>query len=195
MNATLHENIGQKIVDRRSLLRLSAFACAFSALPTWPICAATAQGEARSLYLYHIHTGERGRFTYWENGKYVPEALLEISWLLRDFRTDEMKLVDKYLLDQLTLLQHVTQNDKGFEVISGYRSAETNHKLFTTTEGVDENSLHMQASALDVRSYGATLPNLYKAAKKLAVGGLGYYPHSNFIHLDSGPVKQWEWLG
>lgn len=157
-----------------------------------PLLAAAAKKMERTLSLYHIHTGEKKRITYWQDGAYLPEGILEASWFLRDFRKGEMKVIDKYLLDQLTVLKHLTENTAGFEVISGYRSPETNDHLFATTDGVSEDSLHMQGRAIDIRPYGCSLENLHTAAMQLRAGGVGYYPESNFLHLDSGRTQHWQ---
>lgn len=170
------------------LYSLSAFGAA--SLPAKQILAATGHSH-RTLAFVQTHTGEKGRFTYWEDGEYVPEALLEISWLLRDHRTGDMKLIDRNLLDQLTMLQYLTDSTRHFDVISGYRSPETNDMLFRSTDGVEEDSFHMYGRAIDVRLPDVQLAHLHKAATALQAGGVGYYPSSTFLHLDTGPVRNW----
>lgn len=149
--------------------------------------------EARSLSFYHTHTGAKAEFTYWEKGAYQPEALAEINRFLRDFRTKEVHNIDQTLLDQLYLLHYFTDSSRPFQVISGYRSRKTNEMLLRQTGGVDKNSFHMQGRAVDVRLSDVSLDRLHKAALHLQAGGVGYYPRSNFIHVDSGPVRQWSY--
>ncbi len=151
-----------------------------------------AQREVRSLSFISTHTGARGNFTYWEKGEYIGDGLLEISHFLRDFRTGEEKLIDQFLLDQLYLLQYFTDSSRPYQVISGYRSKKTNEMLFRQTKGVDKNSFHMQGRAIDIRLSDVDLRHLHKAALSLKAGGVGYYPASGFIHVDSGPVRSWD---
>ena len=150
--------------------------------------------EARTLSFYHTHTGARGNFTYWEKGVYQKDALAEINHFLRDFRTKETHVIDLTLLDQLYLLHYFTDSDKPFQVISGYRSQKTNDMLFRQAGnhgGVDKNSYHVQGRAIVIRLGGVSLVHLHKAELHLQAGGVGYYPRSNFVHVDSGPIRQW----
>jgi len=146
--------------------------------------------EARSLSLYHTHTGERLAVTYFAGGSYVPAALGEIEYLLRDFRTGEVHPIDIDLLDTLCALSDRCAGGT-FEVISGYRSATTNEQLRAATEGVATNSLHLTGRAVDVRLNGLDTARLRAAALELARGGVGYYPRSDFVHLDTGHVRSW----
>lgn len=177
-------------LDRRTFMVRGIAAIGLAALPCAPLRAAVA-APARKLSFYHVHTGQWGKFTYWEQGNYVPEALLEINWFLRDFRNDTVTEMDKHLLDQLAVLQYMTGSDRAYEVISAYRSPQTNAMLYRTTDGVEEHSLHMRGQAVDVRLHGVELKNLHKAALSLKAGGVGYYPKSNFLHLDSGVIRSW----
>ena len=146
--------------------------------------------QARSLSLYHTHTDERVAVTYFANGTYLPDAISEIERLLRDFRTGEMHAIDLRLLDTMHALGERCSGP-GFEVISGYRSAATNAQLQATTEGVAPNSLHLSGRAVDVRLSGFDTARLRDAALALARGGVGYYPQSDFLHLDTGRVRSW----
>jgi uncharacterized protein YcbK (DUF882 family) len=187
--------------DRRGLLKTGLQAGLALAggllLPSLSLAAQDRRkdADARSLRFIQTHTGARGNFTYWEKGEYVPEALKEISHLLRDFRTGEAHAIDTSLLDQLYLLQYFTESSQPFQVISGYRSKKTNEMLRRQTKGVDKNSYHMQGRAIDVRLGDVRLHHLHRAALTLKAGGVGYYPDSNFIHVDSGVVRHWEFEG
>jgi uncharacterized protein YcbK (DUF882 family) len=144
----------------------------------------------RSLAFHHTHTDERLEVTYFENGSYLTQPLAAVEYLLRDFRTGELHAIDVRLLDILHTL--TDRCGKGcFEVISGFRSPVTNAHLRATTEGVASNSLHLTGRAIDVRLRGCDTARLRAAAMALAEGGVGYYPQSNFVHLDTGRVRSW----
>ena len=144
-----------------------------------------------SLSFYHIHTAETLSVTYRENGELVPDAIAAITHLLRDFRTGEVHEIDVALLDTLTLLHEAADRRGHFEVISGFRSPRTNASLRRVTDGVAEGSLHMSGRAIDVRSTGLVTKDLQAAALELARGGVGYYPSSNFVHIDTGAFRAW----
>lgn len=153
--------------------------------------AAAATVAAHELSFYHIHTAEKLTVTYREHGEVVPGALAEINRYLRDFRTDQIHDIDVGLLDALHSL-YTTFDERGnFEVISGYRSPRTNAALRHVTTGVAENSLHIQGRAIDVRLTSAKTAALRDAALALKSGGVGYYPESNFVHVDTGRVRSW----
>ena len=153
--------------------------------------AAAAAVEAHELSFYHIHTAEKLTVTYREHGALVPEALAEVSRYLRDFRTEQMHDIDVRLLDALHSLYSTFDGRGHFEVISGYRSPRTNAALRQATTGVAENSLHIQGRAIDVRLTSAKTAALRDAALALQSGGVGYYPESNFVHVDTGNVRSW----
>lgn len=153
--------------------------------------AAAATVAAHELSFYHIHTAEKLTVTYREHGELIPGALAEINRYLRDFRTDQIHDIDVGLLDALHSL-YTTFDERGnFEVISGYRSPRTNAALRHVTTGVAEDSLHIQGRAIDVRLTSAKTAALRDAALALKSGGVGYYPESNFVHVDTGRVRSW----
>jgi uncharacterized protein YcbK (DUF882 family) len=146
---------------------------------------------ARALELYHLHTGESLNATYWENGSYLPDALAEINRLLRDFRTDTVFPIAPPLLDLLCNLHAALGATRPFQIISGYRSPQTNTFLAAHTEGVARHSLHMDGMAVDINIDGVALTHLRDAALALGGGGVGYYPQSQFVHVDIGRVRSW----
>jgi uncharacterized protein YcbK (DUF882 family) len=153
--------------------------------------AAAATVAAHELSFYHIHTAEKLTVTYREHGELIPGALAEVNRYLRDFRTEQVHDIDVGLLDALHSL-YTTFDERGnFEVISGYRSPRTNAALRHSTTGVAENSLHIQGRAIDVRLTSAKTAALRDAALALKSGGVGYYPESNFVHVDTGKVRSW----
>jgi uncharacterized protein YcbK (DUF882 family) len=145
----------------------------------------------RKLSFLNIHTGERVGTVYWQNGRYLPEGLAEIDWVLRDFRTDDVKAIDTRLLDLLHAVRNRLGRNGALHVISGYRSPATNAMLAARSNGVAKNSYHMRGMAIDIRVPGCSLTALRDCGLDLARGGVGFYPKSNFVHLDTGPVRSW----
>jgi uncharacterized protein YcbK (DUF882 family) len=146
---------------------------------------------ARRLSLQNLHTGERLATEYYANGRYMPGALEEINRVLRDFRTGDVHAIDPNLLDLLNTLSTRMETSAPFHVISGFRSPRTNSLLNGKSSGVATKSLHMQGKAIDVRLPGRQLKNLHTAALSLEKGGVGFYPSSDFVHVDTGRVRRW----
>jgi uncharacterized protein YcbK (DUF882 family) len=144
----------------------------------------------RTLALHNLHTGERLDTAYWADGRCLPDAMRRFEWLLRDHRTDEVHAVDPQLLDLLVDLQARLHAPR-FEVVSGYRSPATNAMLASLSDGVAQNSFHLQGKAMDIRVPGRPLRHVRAAAMALEGGGVGYYPHSDFVHIDTGPLRHW----
>ena len=147
--------------------------------------------EARELRFYHTHTGERLSIVYRNADGYVPEALDELNRFLADFRTGERRAIDPALFDILSAMQQRASSTGTYEVISAYRSPETNAALHAKSSGVAEHSLHMVGKAIDLRLTDVELAHLRDVAWSLQLGGVGYYPDSNFIHVDTGRVRHW----
>jgi uncharacterized protein YcbK (DUF882 family) len=145
----------------------------------------------RSLHFVHTHTGERLAIDYFSGGDYLPEALSTVNHFLRDFRTGDVHPIDAGLLDLLHDLAGLTQTERSFQVISGYRSPATNEMLRHKSEGVAAGSLHMKGQAIDIRLADVPLAKLRAAALSARVGGVGYYPASDFVHVDTGRVRSW----
>lgn len=145
----------------------------------------------RALKFVHLHTGERLAVDYYDRGGYLPDALGSVNHFLRDFRTGDVHDIDPNLLDLLHMVTDVTGSTRPYEVISGYRSPATNQMLRQQSEGVALGSLHMVGQAIDMRLADVPLPKLQSAALTLQLGGVGYYPASNFVHVDTGRVRRW----
>ena len=173
------------MISRRRLLHIAAPALLL------PSAVASARPAPRTLRFDNLHTGEKFNGAYWVNGKYVPDALAEIRWVLRDFRNGEQHPIDSQLLDLLTLLRGRLGTTQPYEVISGYRSPATNAMLRESSDGVAAHSLHMEGMAIDIRVPGRSLSHLRNAALSLSAGGVGYYPASDFVHVDVGRVRHW----
>ncbi len=178
--------------SRRHLLKLGGVTTAAVLTPTftWAHRSST-QGHERALAFYHTHTGERLRTVYWAQGAYIDDGLDEINRILRDHRADEVTRIDPRLLDLLYAIQNRLHTRQPFHVISGYRSPETNASLRRRGIGVAKNSLHMRGKAIDIRVPDHASKQVRRVALALRGGGVGYYPRSNFIHVDTGRVRRW----
>lgn len=174
-------------VDRRRFLQTLATAAPVLAMPG----AALASVTPRVLRFSHLHTAERLEVEYSDGARYLPDALTAINQLLRDFRTGDVHSIDPRLLDLLHGLRTSTGSRRPFEIISGYRSPVTNASLRRHGDGVASGSLHMKGQAIDIRLADVPLAALRDAAWALGRGGVGYYPASNFVHVDTGRVRRW----
>ncbi len=147
--------------------------------------------DARRLFLHNLHTGDVVKTTYWADGRYVDGALEEARHALRDWRNGAQHDMDPGLFDIFHDLSARLDTDRPFQIISGYRSPATNAAMHERSAGVASHSLHMQGMATDIRIEGVQLAHLRRAALDLGRGGVGFYPQSNFVHVDTGRVRQW----
>jgi len=176
-------------LDRRRFLELGvAGALCAAPLPVW---AGNGPAGERRLSFLNLHTGERLKAAYWADGAYVTDALQDINYLLRDFRTDEVLPIDPRLLDYLFAVRSRLGVRQPFEVISGYRSPQTNAMLVRRSSGVAKKSLHTKGMAIDIRLSTHDVPTIARAALDLRRGGVGLYSKSNFVHLDIGRFRRW----
>jgi uncharacterized protein YcbK (DUF882 family) len=179
---------GQFRVGRRAFLRRAGAA----AVTLLPLGAAWASApRQRSLSFVHTHTGERLSTVYFEDGAYRPAELGRIDRVLRDFRTGDVHPIDPGVLDILADLRVLTDRDEPYEIISGYRSPQTNAALRRCSSAVAEHSLHIQGRAIDVRLPGFATSKLRDLALGMSRGGVGFYARSDFVHLDNGRVRCW----
>ncbi|MDO9178977.1 MAG: DUF882 domain-containing protein [Agitococcus sp.] len=176
---------------RQCLQTLSAVAVSTLLLPHWAKASSLLLLPERSLSLHHLHTGEKRIVTYWAEGRYLPDSLAEINHLLRDFRNNKTSAIDTALLDQLTLLQTRLNVPCEFQIISAFRSPETNKMLQANSKGVAKHSMHLEGRAIDIRLPKVPLAVLHQHALAMKMGGVGYYPQSDFVHVDSGNVRRW----
>ena len=148
--------------------------------------------ETHLLLLYNTHTGERISVVYRRGEQYIPGGLAKLDYFLRDHRTGEVRHFDPHLYDILSdLTTSLKRSGAEIDIVCGYRTPSTNESLRARTAGVAKNSLHVLAQAIDLRMPGINTLTLRRAALALARGGVGYYPHSDFIHVDTGRVRQW----
>jgi uncharacterized protein YcbK (DUF882 family) len=148
--------------------------------------------DEHRLLLYNTHTAERIDIVYRRGDEYIPSALAKLDYFLRDHQTSDVRHFDPRLYDILSDLTVSIDHPGGeIDIVCGYRTPSTNESLRAHTTGVAKNSLHIQAEAIDLRMPGINTLKLRQAALALRRGGVGYYPHSDFIHLDTGRVRQW----
>lgn len=179
------------MTQRRDFLKRSTVVASALCLPALARAAAAPAQRERTLRMYNTHTGESIRTTYWAEGKFLPESMSDINKLLRDHRNNQIAQIDPKLI---LLLDHVSTDLKPggvIHIISGYRSPASNQLLAATTNGVAKHSMHLEGRAIDVRMPGIALANLRKAALGAKGGGVGYYPDSQFVHMDTGRLRHW----
>lgn len=145
----------------------------------------------RHIALRQIHTGETFSGVYRIGDQYIYEAFEQINTLMRDFRTGDVYPVDPRLIDFLWRINQKTDTKYPFQVLSGYRSPKTNLRLAKNTNGVATNSYHMSGQAADIRLPYYDTQGLRHAAVSLRAGGVGFYPRSDFIHIDTGDFRTW----
>lgn len=145
----------------------------------------------RALSMYNPHTDEKLSVVYAENGQYDLIALREVNYFFRDFRLNLVKPIDPRLLDLLHAIHQMSDSSKSFNLVSGYRSPQTNAMLAARTEGVARHSMHIEGRAADINLPGRQLSLLHRLALALRFGGVGYYPQSDFVHVDTGRVRHW----
>ncbi|KII79490.1 YcbK family protein [Vibrio renipiscarius] len=146
---------------------------------------------SRSLAMSNVHTGEALETRYFDGRQYIPKELTRIDKICRDFRRNEMHKMDKHLFDQISLIQTELGVEAEVQIISGYRSPATNKALRSQSSGVAKKSYHMLGQAIDFRLDGVPLKKVRDIAREMKVGGVGYYPSSNFVHIDTGPARYW----
>lgn len=156
-----------------------------------PRDALAGRSNDRAISLYSVNTGEQLVAEYFQGGRYQSDALDAVSRILRDHRTDETHAIDPALLDQLFVLRTALGGQQSYHVVCGYRSPETNAIKYRQHEGVASHSLHVSGRAIDLFLPDCDLATMRTTAIALAAGGVGYYPTSGFVHLDTGPVRTW----
>jgi uncharacterized protein YcbK (DUF882 family) len=170
-------------LSRRQFLQTGMIAAAGVSFGVPTLLRASVEQE-RKLYLYNMHTGEWFKNVYKEAGTYLPDALKDLSYFMRDRRTGETHPMETDLYELLESLHQPFGRARPLELVCGYRSPKTNKKLRKASRGVAAKSLHMSGRAVDVRLQGVSLRKLRDAARVLKAGGVGYYPKSNFVHVD-----------
>ena len=173
---------------------LGAFAASvITAAPTFTKAAGFLRGagDIRSLNMISRRTGERFRGVYCIDNEYIPEVLDEISYIMRDWRRNEVKSIDRRTIDIIAASHNLLNTDEPYTLLSGYRSAKTNAMLRRRSRSVARDSLHISGQAADIRLSSRSVKQISKAAAKCNGGGVGRYYRSNFVHMDCGPIRRW----
>lgn len=173
---------------------LGAFAAtAVAAAPTYSNAAGFLKGagDIRRVRMYSGRTGERIDMIYWIEGDYLADALKEINYFMRDWRTNDVKSIDARTVDILCAAHNLMDCSEPYMLISGYRSPKTNAMLRSRSSGVAKNSRHLRGEAADLRLSTRSVNQMAKAAAACNGGGVGRYSSSNFVHMDCGPVRSW----
>lgn len=179
-------------ITRRGLLGAFA-ATAITAAPTFSNAAGFLRGagDIRRLRMQNGRTGERIDTIYWIEGDYIAEALREISVHMRDWRTGDAIQIDSRNIDIMAAAHRLLDTTQPYQLLSGYRSPQTNAMLRSQSSGVARNSLHMKGQAADLRVSGRSVGQISRAAISCKAGGVGRYSGSNFVHMDCGQVRSW----
>ena len=175
--------------SRRAVLGVFAGLCAVAAAPVYGKAPGflRGSGDIRRIRMYSQRTGESIDTIYFIDGRYVPEAIDEISYFMRDWRQNKMMKYDPHNVDNLAATLALMQTDEPYLMISGYRTPQTNRML----RGAASHSFHLRAMAADVRLKGRSVKQISGAAFACNGGGVGIYNRSNFVHIDCGPVRSW----
>ena len=154
---------------------------------------AVANGDTRTIQLYHVHTKESISATYLVNGSYDQAVLDKLNWFLRDWRRDEPTKMDPRLFDTIWEVYRESGSRQPIEVMSAYRSPETNAMLRRRTRGVAEHSQHILGKAMDQHYFDVPMSKIREIAMRLQRGGVGFYPTAGtpFVHMDVGGVRHW----
>jgi uncharacterized protein YcbK (DUF882 family) len=174
-------------MDRRLLLSIIAGSIA---LPGMARAVPLPPSERRALRLVNAHTGETFDGPYRDDSGVIPSAVADLSVFLRDFHSGEIIAMDMGVVDFLAAVMDATGQSEA-TILSAYRTRETNEMLARTTFGVAENSQHIYGRALDVH-FGSKLAEAMATARAMQHGGVGWYPHSGFMHIDTGPIRNWD---
>ncbi|MDU9003288.1 YcbK family protein [Sedimentitalea todarodis] len=177
---------------RRALLGAFA-ATAVAATPTLSKAAGFLRGggDIRRIRMYSGRTGERLDMIYWIDGQYIKDAVKEVNYFMRDWRTDQTKSIDLRTIDIMAAAHNLMDINEPYMLLSGYRSPQTNAMLRRRSRGVAKNSLHMKGQAADLRLSSRSVSQMARAASACSAGGVGRYSRSNFVHMDCGVVRTW----
>jgi len=179
-------------LTRRALLGAFA-ATTLVAAPTFSKAAGLIRGsgDIRRIRMYSGRTGERIDMIYWIDGKYIKDAVKEVNYFMRDWRSDQVKAIDLRTLDIMAASHNLLESNEPYMLLSGYRSPATNAMLRRRSRAVAKNSLHMQGQAADLRLSSRSVGQVARAATACHAGGVGRYSRSNFTHMDCGVVRNW----
>lgn len=181
-------------ISRRKLL--ATLGCASLIVSVRPALPTTVniignQGNIRRLHMECEKTGELINIIYWVDGQYIPDALAELNYFMRDARANAYIRMDPKNFDILAATHRLLETEKPYTLLSGYRTKTTNRILRRSSSRVARNSLHIAGKAADVRIRGIGAKTLAKAAERCRAGGVGTYNRAGFVHVDCGDVRTW----
>jgi uncharacterized protein YcbK (DUF882 family) len=176
---------------RRMALRAGLGLVAAMATPIPVFAKALATKPSREISFVNLHTGEKLKAEYVHNGAYVPSALRAISVLMRDHHNNKIHPIDPHLIDVAHMLHNRVRSNVPLNIVCGYRSPETNAMMHEISAGVAVHSMHIEGKAMDIRLPGTHLRLLKQTALALNLGGVGYYPEDEFLHIDTGAKRHW----
>ncbi|MGB0935278.1 MAG: DUF882 domain-containing protein [Alphaproteobacteria bacterium] len=179
-------------ISRRQFVKSFALATSGAILTPKIVAARSVPSSAfaeRSLHLHNTHTGEFFKEAFWAEGSFVESALKDLNRLLRDWRTNDETTMCPDLMTLLWEVVKVMEVDpkKPLEIICGYRSPKTNEMLRRKKRGVAKHSKHLTGNAVDFYIPGVRLKTIRNTAVSFQKGGVGYYPRSGFVHVDTRP--------
>nr|WP_238120577.1 MULTISPECIES: DUF882 domain-containing protein [unclassified Xanthobacter] len=179
--------------DGFRLLRVASIGATLLACGSTSLQTAIANGDTRTLTLHHTHRGESATFTFKRDGRYDPAVLAQLNRFLRDWRNDKETKMDPHLFDVVWEVYRENNARAPIQIVSAYRSPETNSMLRSRSRGVAKFSQHMLGKAMDFYIPGVPLADLRAAGLRLQRGGVGFYPTSGspFVHMDTGSVRHW----
>lgn len=179
--------------SRRDVLAGIFTTMAVSAAPVYAKAAGILRGagDIRRIRMRSTRSGEALDTIYWVEGRYIPEALTEINWFMRDWRENEVIQYDHRNIDIMAAALRLMDTDEAYHVVSAYRSPATNKMLRGRSSGVAQNSYHMKGMAADLKLTSRSIDQMARAALACKAGGVGKYGRSNFVHMDCGPVRTW----
>ncbi|MGL4861410.1 MAG: DUF882 domain-containing protein [Enterobacteriaceae bacterium] len=176
--------------NRRKWLGLGGAALGLSLISNQAL-ATLSTPRPRILLINNLHTGESLKAEFFNGKRYNKSELSRLNYLFRDFRANRVKAIDPRLFEQLFRLQLLLGTRQPIQLVSGYRSVATNNRLRSRSRGVAKHSYHTLGKAMDFYIEGVSLSHIRKAALNMGAGGVGYYPSSNFVHIDTGPKRTW----
>lgn len=180
------------LLQRRDILKYGLAGILGTILPLSFANSALSETNAPWKISFHnAHTDESFSGVYRVGNKYLPQAFERINYVMRDFRTKEVFPMDPHVIDIMAIIHNRLNTNQPFQVLSGYRSPKTNAMLGKNTNGVASNSFHMYGQAVDLRVKGQSTRTVRNVAQNLKAGGVGYYPRSGFVHVDTGKVRSW----
>lgn len=143
-----------------------------------------------TIALYTYHEREFAEIVFRRDGKLDPAALKRIARAMRS-RDGKTHPIDIRLIDLIDHLQDHFEAET-VEIISGYRSPKYNRALRMSGRGAASESLHTKGVAADIHLDEVREEAVAAYARKLGAGGVGLYPRYAFVHVDVGPVRNWD---